>query len=413
MMILLDMIQLVLPRDPLGSAKAPRSAWHNRRCHWLLPGRWYVPSPPVDIRSPKDERTQKSMVRLEDDGCAVKMFISNQGVWGPKDTSFLDKFSFRPIYWGTVSAEKVDLYIYYIIYIYIYINLATNPVWVQLLWPTIWSMYIFEIFKTTKCELSVSLIVAPSKVGVLASLVENLRAWYPMSSGFSPLHLVKFPETCFFVRSPTKCSIFSWGNGWFMDGFWWFWCDFMGSTSETDEFNPKTDLGPVKQSMTLEPRVVCIRSRLLLRGPPHDTYGDIWDVGSHPPNSPSLAEISMFIIYDHIIFCCKWLRSFTLVQWFTDVPPVTAWNGTKFRIRTWKVTVLQDVQLQLKVSHAIILQSFDDESRGRGEARPRLQLLGHREPSYDSHGSSPCRGSTSSCPWPPVGPERTHLGADW
>ena len=116
LLILLDMIQLVLPRDPLGSAKAPRSAWRNRRCHWLLPGRWYAPSPPVDIRSPKDERTQKSMVRLEDDGCAVKMF-SNQGVLGPKDTSFLDKFSFRPIYWGTVSAEKVDLYIYNYIYI--------------------------------------------------------------------------------------------------------------------------------------------------------------------------------------------------------------------------------------------------------------------------------------------------------
>ena len=145
------------------------------------------------------------------------MFISNQGVLGPKDTSFLDKCSFQPIYWGTVSAEKVDLYIY------IYQSSNESSV-SQLLWSTIWSMYIFEIFKTTKCELSVSPTVALGKVGVLASLVENLRAWYPMSSGFSPLHLVKFPETCvLFVpqQSAQSLAFFSWGNGWIYGWILW------------------------------------------------------------------------------------------------------------------------------------------------------------------------------------------------
>jgi hypothetical protein len=84
-------------------------------------------------------------------------------------------------------------------------------------------MYIFEIFKTTKCEFSVSPTVAPGKVGVLASLVENLRAWYPMSSGFSPLHLVNFPETCFFVpqqsaQSLGKWMIYGWIYGWILMG---------------------------------------------------------------------------------------------------------------------------------------------------------------------------------------------------
>ena len=78
-----------------------------------------------------------------------------------------------------------------------------------------------EIFKTTKCELSVSPTVAPGKIGVLASLVENLQAWYPMSSGFSPLHLVFFfPGTCFFVRSPTKCSILGELDDLWMDFGW-------------------------------------------------------------------------------------------------------------------------------------------------------------------------------------------------
>ena len=163
--------------------------------------------------------------------------------------------------------------------------------------------------------------------------------------------------------------------------------DFMGSASETEEFNPKTDLGPVKQSMTLEPRVVCIRSRLLLRGPPHDTYGDIWDVGSHPPNSPSLAEISIFIIYDYIYYILlQMIEIFHSCSMIHRCSAGHCLEGNPISNFERSPTVLQDVQLQLKVSHAIILQSFDDESRGRGEARPRLQLLDHGEPSHDSHG---------------------------
>ena len=46
--------------------------------------------------------------------------------------------------------------------------------------------------------------------------------------------------------------------------------------------------------------------------------------------------------------------------------------GTEASFELLEPSVLQDIQLELKVPHAIIVQAFDDESRGRGEAGPRL-----------------------------------------